>query len=301
MDKTLFITKVRTPQGTAAARLLIESLQTFGGELGRCPVWVFAVEPQAADCRELVSQQVQVIPLEAPGYIKAYPFGDKVLACAQAEAMAPAEVRSLVWLDLNCLVVQPPGLFDLGESYDAALRPVHMRNVGLPVTDPLDVFWRGIYSALGIEDLERSVESFIDGQRLRAYYNSHSLVVNPACGLFQGWYHLFNELVLDKDFQQAACQDARHRIFLFQALFSALVSTLLAPERLRLLPPHYNYPYNLHERVPEGRRAAALNDLVTLTFEGRSLYPELVTDIRIDEPLRAWLAARAGREEAVAE
>jgi hypothetical protein len=39
---------------------------------------------------------------------------------------------TLVWLDLGCLVVQPPVLFELGSQYGAALRLVHIRNVGMP-------------------------------------------------------------------------------------------------------------------------------------------------------------------------
>ena len=55
---------------------------------------------------------------------------------------------------------------------------------------------------------------------------------------------------------------------------------------------HYNYPYNLHQSVPPERRAVALNDLVCLTYEERSLDPKLMTDIEVHEPLRPWLADR---------
>ena len=99
-------------------------------------------------------------------------------------------------------------------------------------------------------------------------------------------------LLADADFQASACADDLHRIFLFQALWSALLTAELPRERLRLLPPDYNYPYNLHGRVAPERRAAALNELTSLTYEGRSLAPELVQDVEIREPLRSWLAAR---------
>lgn len=289
---TVFVTKVRTPAGKAAARLLIESIQTFGGEMSGCPIWVFAADPQTEPCRDLASHHVQVLPLSVPSEIARYPFGDKVLACARAEAMAPSGVRSLIWLDLECLVVQPPLLFDLGSEFDTALRPVHVRNVGLPPSEPPDAFWRGIYAMVGVEDVPFTVESFIDRQRLRAYFNSHGLAVRPELGLFGRWYERFQRLVGDDQFQSAACPDERHQIFLFQALFSALVATSLDPERIRILPPTYNYPYNLHGEAPADRRAAALNDLVCFTFEGRAVHPNAVTDIAIREPLRAWLGSR---------
>jgi hypothetical protein len=165
--------------------------------------------------------------------------------------------------------------------------------VGLSPSEPLDAFWRGIYAAVGVEDVPLAVESFIGRQRLRAYFNSHGLAARPGLALFERWYQLFERLVRDERFQAAACQDERHQIFLFQALWSALVASSVDPQRIHILLPAYNYPYNLHDRVPQHRRAAALNDLVCFTFEGRAIHPDVVTDIEIREPLRSWLRARA--------
>ena len=94
-------------------------------------------------------------------------------------------------------------------------------------------------------------------------------------------------------FQSNACQDELYRIFLHQAVLSALTVTLLGPDRIRLLPPDYSYPYNLHSSVPPERRARALNDLVCIAYEDRPLDPRVVSDIQIDEPLRSWLLQRA--------
>jgi len=99
-------------------------------------------------------------------------------------------------------------------------------------------------------------------------------------------------LVCDQAFQLDACQDERHQIFLHQAILSALIVTHLDPERVRTLPPDYSYPYNLHQSVPLDRRALALNDLVCIAYEDRSLDPHVVHDIAVDEPLRSWLSAR---------
>jgi hypothetical protein len=293
-EPILFLTKAGSPAANAAARLLIDSLQTFGGELGACPVWAFAPAEQAEACQELASDQVRVIPLDIPAALRSYPFGSKVCACAQAEQMAPSGLQSLVWCDLECLVVQPPVLFNLGSEYDAALRPVHVRNVGLPPSEPLDAFWQGVFAAVGVADVPMTVTSFVDGQRLRAYFNAHFFAINPALGLLTRWYELFQGLVGDPEFKRAACADERHQIFLFQAVLSALVASSIETSRLRLLPPAYNYPYNLHERVPADHRPRSLNELVCFTFEDRSIHPDAVSDIQIDEPLRGWLEERIG-------
>jgi hypothetical protein len=78
---------------------------------------------------------------------------------------------------------------------------------------------------------------------------------------------------------------------LFQAILSALIVTTLDSRRVRILPPTYNYPYNLQARVPIEHRAQSLSDLVCFTYEDRSIDPGAMTDIAIDERLRAWLAA----------
>jgi len=62
-------------------------------------------------------------------------------------------------------------------------------------------------------------------------------------------------------------------------------------ERIRILPAEYNYPYNLQSRVPPERRARALNDLVTVACEDRSMDPAAMDDIEVREPLLSWLAA----------
>ena len=144
-----------------------------------------------------------------------------------------------------------------------------------------------------MQDVQATVESFVDVQLLRAYYNSHAFAVNPSMGLLRQWFACFEALVCDQEFQSSSCQDERHQIFLHQAVLSALLSTSLEPERTRVLPPDYSYPYNLHRSVPLERRAHALNDLVCITYEDRSLEPDSVDDINIYDPLRSWLAVHA--------
>jgi hypothetical protein len=168
---------------------------------------------------------------------------------------------------------------------------VHVRNVGLPATAPLDGFWEKICETVGVQDIQTIVASFVDGQPIRAYFNSHALAVNPAKRLFHRWFEYFESLVCDQEFQSDSCQDARHQVFLHPAVLSALIVTVLDPGRIRTLPSDYSYPYNLHQRVPPDRRAVALNDLVCVAYEDRSIDPELMDDIEVREPLRSWLSA----------
>lgn len=288
----LFLTVV-SPSDLPAARLMIASLRAFGGELAGAPMWVFS--PQPEQIASLEDPHTRLFPL---GPVPASPclFAEKVAACARAEQRIPAGTTSLVWIDPGCLVVQPPLGFALGSDCDAAFRPVHVRNVGLPPSEPLDPFWQGICRLVGVDDIHSTVTSFVDGQVLRSYFNSHAFAINPALGLLRGWQERFQLLSGDQSFQAAACADDLHQVFLFQALLSALVVRSIEPARLRLLPPTYNYPCHLHPRVPPDRRINALNDMVCFTYE--DLDPGSLAGFEVHHPLRAWLAEQAqAREE----
>ncbi len=290
-ESCVFVTRASTAQQSVQARLLVESIRAFGGPLHGCPIWLFAPGTEDVPCDAFDALGVRVLPLAAPGELP-YWFAAKVAACARAEELAGPEVRSLVWVSHDSVFVQPPLLFDLGPEVDVAVRPVHVKNVGLLATEPLDSFWRGVYRSIGVADVEATIESFVGAQRIRAYFNSHALAVNPDTGLFSRWFERFDALVRDEAFQAGPCQDELHRIFLHQAVLSALIATTIEPQRIRMLPADYSYPYNLHDSVPADRRAAALNDLVSITCEERSLDPEKMDDIEVREPLRAWLSAR---------
>jgi hypothetical protein len=290
MSSTIFLT-IASKNNLTEARQMIDSLRTFGGELADAPIWVFASDLQPV--RTLETDSTRILPLTVPDPVASYILGKKVAACARAEELVPTGTRSLVWIDSDCVITQPPTLFNLGPSYEAAFRPVHIRNVGLPPSDPLDAFWSGIYSTLGVDDVRTTVTSFVDNQILRTYFNSHSFAVNPKLGLMHRWYELFQILVSDTKFQSAACADETHQIFLFQGLLSALVATSIDPVRICILPPTYNYPYHLQNRIPENQRAKTLNELVCFTYEDENIKPAALTGIEVHEPLRSWLESKA--------
>jgi hypothetical protein len=289
MTTATILTLVRSPSEKACAQLLIESIRSFGGSLRQCPIRIFEADPKNASCQILKGPDVQLISLDLPDNLR-YFFADKVLACAKAEEMFASEVQSLIWIDPGCLIITSPDLYLLDPDFDAAVRPVHITNVGLLADAPLDSFWKGVYNQVGFDDLGSTVDTFVDGQCIRSYFNSHAFSINPTVGLLRLWFEHFEALVSDEDYQQRSCQDQLHRIFLHQAVLSALLATELEPQRLRILPPEYNYPYNLHQSVPDDRRAGTLNDLVSITYEDRSLDPTIVDDIEIHQPLRSWLA-----------
>jgi hypothetical protein len=293
--ETRFLIMFRSAEGERLARIVIESLRAFGGPLRDCPVWAFGLDADRVSRALPGIEGVQRLPLAVEEGCPPYPFAEKAYACARAEEMAGPEVRSLAWLSLDCLIVNPPVLFDLSPKADAAFRPVHHQNVGSPAHEPPDDFWQGIYRALGVEDLPYTVESFVDGRTLRPYFNTHCFAFNPATGLGRAWWAHFKALVTDEAFQAGPCRDELHQIFLHQAVLSTLVPKMLDWERVRTLPPEYNYPLNLLHEMPPDRRAPTLNSLVNAVYEEAFPWGE----IEVQEPLRSWLLERmsAGGED----
>jgi len=296
LNETCFLIMFRSAEGERIARIVVESLRAFGGPLRDCPVWAFVLDPQRLSQVLPGIDRIQRIPLALGKDSPPYPFAEKVYACARAEEMASPEIRSLVWLSLDCLIINPPRLFDLGSRSgvapaDAAFRPVHIRNVGSPAQAPPDTFWQAIYRTLDIDQMPGTVESFVDQQTLRPYFNTHCFAFNPMVGLGQAWWETFKNMVSNQAFLEAACRDETHQIFLHQAALSALVAKRLAWERVRLLPPEYNYPLNLLDEIPPERQVRTLNSLVNAVYEDEFPWGK----IEIEQPLLSWLGERLPR------
>ena len=290
--RLVFATCTNTPKEMASVRLLIESIRSFGGRLSKSPIWLFQ-DVASSDLADIDHEtDVDVLPMTVPESIKDYELSEKVWACAEAERLAASNVRSLVWLSPDTLIVNPPVLYELGDMYDAALRPVHIKNVGLATSEPLDGFWDGVYRSAGIADTDFTIESFVDEQEIRAYFNSHSYCVNPSIGLFRQWLNCFEKLVCDPAFQDSSCSDDLHMTFLHQAVLSALTVAMIPPERIQIIPTTYSYPYNLQSSVPSGNRAKELNQLVSVVYEDLPLHPDYIEGIEVREPLRSWLVGR---------
>lgn len=288
-----FVMLVLDADGEQGAGLAIQSLRRFGGHWGACPVWIFLPDPTDLTPALTDAEGVHAKPLEMDADLPPYIFSAKVHACAQAEALAGSDVHTLIWLSSSTLIAKPPDLFDLGTAYDAAFRPVHIRNVGLPADEPLDAYWSAVYQAVGVDDLAYTVESYVDNQKLRPYFNSHLFAVNPAHGVMRAWLRRFKDLVRNEAFQSGPCANQLQRIFLHQVVLSTLLPAMLGWERIRLLPSEYSYPLHLHHEVPAPKRPGTLNELVCPVYEGTFRYPETLNGLQVEEPLRTWLEGQS--------
>jgi hypothetical protein len=288
-EDILFVTCVSSVDEWQNVIRLIASLRSFGGIMSRSPFLVFHIMERVNIPESSLLLDNDVRPLDVPADICQYWYGFIPAAMAQAEQLFGDRYPTLTWINPACLILNPPLMYHLDGKTQVAFRPVHIRNIGSRRVDPVDKYWQRIYRACGIEEVMVDVESFVDEQKIRAYYNTHALSIKPGLGLMKLWLEIYASLVTDRGFQADCCQDEKHRIFLFQAVLSALVSRSVDPDQVRLLPPEYNYPYNLQSSIPANKRAVSLDALVSLTYEGRPMDPAGIIDIEVPELYRTFL------------
>ncbi len=165
-NKTLLVSLVESPEDWTDLKILEASLRSFGGEMNGTRMMIFVPEGKETSLISRDEENIEIRHLEISEQINNYWFAARVTAMAQAEKIAMDDYGTITWIDPVCLILNPPLLYRLDENTDAAFRPVHIQNVGLRVDDPLDDYWRGIYQACGIQDVEEIVDSFVDRQQL---------------------------------------------------------------------------------------------------------------------------------------
>jgi hypothetical protein len=288
-NRVAFITAVGSQEQALGVRMLEDSIRTFTGRFQNCALRIYSSEDTGNKWLAAISENTEIKPRQIPEALRDVWFAGKVSACAQAEMDAGPDVERLVWVSPDTLFFQPPEEFSPDPGFDVSVRPVHISNVGVKADRPPDPFWEGVYKAAGEKEITQTVESFVDRQILRPYFNSHLVVADPRKGIFQRWLELFAALAADEEYQKSACSDVPHKVFLHQAALSVLLARNMEEGRLKILPPTYSYPYNLHSQVPPDRKARSLNHLVCAAVEERDLDPDKIVDIELDQTLREWL------------
>ena len=291
-ERFAIVTYVLTPDQEGKAEILIKSLRRFGGDYGGVPVYVVLGNPRDVPCARLRQDGVELVPTDASKLGQRYPLAIKAYAAAQIERLTADRFDTLAWFDPETMVVGPLTSLDLGEAFDAAVKPVFKLNkVALPADAPPDAFWKPIFreTGLSVEEIP-VVKSILEGRPIKAYFNCEIFSVRPRIGIFREWAARLEPFLKDQDYQWTACPDLLHRLFLHQAVLSAVIISKTQATRRAELPDSCGYPLNLHQDLPPARKAAALNGLSGVILE--TLWddnPDWMNLLEIREPLRSWL------------
>ncbi|MEW6363444.1 MAG: MBL fold metallo-hydrolase [Acidobacteriota bacterium] len=292
-SKVAVVTFISAPEQERAVKALVQSIRKWGGEYRNSQVYVVSTDIKELPGNSLRMDGVEVLALEMdPAYLS-YPLAFKAFAAAQVENKVKGALSTLIWLDPGAVVFRPLALLDLAGRYDAAVRPVTLANtIGLPPQTPPNDYWKPIYGETGLDFAKLpTIETVVDGVRIQPYYNCESFSFNPDLRLAREWARLLTGRLQDEVYQEQVCTTFLRRLFLHQAVLSAVISANVRPDRLKALPLAGGYPFAQHERVSAPHKAARLNDLTVAIFDTTwDTAPGWMKAVPIDEPLRSWLA-----------
>jgi hypothetical protein len=300
MKDLIFAFKLDSGKAENDALRLARSIRTFGGEFCFNPIWMLSQksEDDLSDStrQELFSLGARLITFDLdPGAVN-FPFVDYVTAAGIAEGLAQGETSFLVMMASDTLVLQTPSACRLPSGKSLGGCPVHLKLLGSGYNDPVDEFWRLIYHYCKV-DVEHifSMQTIVDEQLVRAYFNAGLLVVRPERGLLRAWQAEFDGLYRLPDFEAFYQQNELYKFFMHQVVLAGSILSLLKPEEFQQFPFAMNYPLHLHTKVAAARRPASLNQLITCRYEDYAEFfgdPDVDSLIRIDKPLKDWIHAQ---------
>jgi len=265
-NEVVFATLVTDEEDFQAAFMLVRSLRQFGGALKNAPFLIFTQNNPTDISRLKRLETVELLSVTDNTPQVGYFFRAKICAWAQAEELS-TQSRSLVWIDPCCLVLREPELLNCGNGIAAALRPVHIRNIGQPISGEIDGFWKDIYNQCNTSIWKDGIESFVDEQKLLPYFNSHCFSLDPRMKILTKTKQNIESLVNNSLFMGSYCNDQLHKIFLFQSVLSATISSLLGEKSIRILPPDYGYPFHLQDKINAEKQFTKMEDMTIMVYE----------------------------------
>jgi hypothetical protein len=173
------------------ARLLCESIRTFGGRYRNAPILAVSPRPGLALCREARAhlEALEVTYVTEPLNETGSPYGtiNRIVAGAWAESSCPQPY--LVLLDTDTIFVAEPSFV----RADAGLRPVDVKGAASSgAGDPLDAYWARLCRFGRIEPSRLPmISTTIDKVPIRASYNGGFTVFRRDLGILQATRDIF--------------------------------------------------------------------------------------------------------------
>ncbi|MBE0664496.1 MAG: MBL fold metallo-hydrolase, partial [Candidatus Aminicenantes bacterium] len=286
------VTFVSNPEQERAVKALIKSVRELGGTYRSSEIYVVTADANELPCASLRQEGVVVLALEMERAFLDYPLALKAFAAAQVEKKVADTVATLVWLDPGVMVLNSLAALDLDGEFSAAVRPVTLANtIAMPPQSEPDDYWKPIYEETGLDCKTLPLlETIADEVKIQPYYNCEVFSFNPGLGIAKEWARLLARFLKDENYQKTACTTFLKRLFLHQAVLSAVISSRAKPDRIKVLPLASGYPFNQHEKLSASKKAASLNDLSVAIFDyAWDRIPGWMEKVEIKEPLKEWL------------
>lgn len=197
-DEIAYLICVEANRLEPQARLLCESIRTFGGRYRQAPILAvsprphLALGPEARAHLELLGVAYVVEPLNDTGS----PYGtiNRIVAGAWAETVSPRPY--LVLLDTDTVFVSEPSFV----RADVGVRPVDVKgSASSGAGDPLDAYWTRMCRFGGLDPSRLPIlATTTDNVPIRASYNGGFTVIRRDLGILGKTREIFFASLAEK-------------------------------------------------------------------------------------------------------
>ena len=293
-DRLALVTYVSDNIQAKHVEILVESLRQNGGLYSGSEVYA-VITDSLVECNELSRMQgVITLHLRLDSVKAGYPLAVKAFAAARAEEAIGSRADYLAWFDPETLILsQPDGLVP-GNGAKAVVQPVFLSNtVGLTPGEQPDDFWEPVYRTVKT-DIRKIpvVETIFDRQKVMAYYNCEIFSVRRDAHIFSKWAEALDKLLSDSLFAYVTCNTPQRRIFLHQAVLSAVIIHETAGSAPAALPLSNGYPLHTQKKIPADRLISSLDSISCVILESLwTYYPNWMDNITASDLLTEKLSA----------
>lgn len=272
IDKILFVTYLKNNDFNLNVCLLVSSIRTFAGRFSSCPIWVMIPKKYSeinVEMRNYLSSlEVHFAMYDIVEGMNELPLTELIFASATAEDLAKDSFDLLVWLDANTLIINEPNDFVLEEEKILGYRPVHHTLIGSIYSKPIDRFWKTLYKKFDISDNKLfSMETHIDGNTIRPYFNAGCIVTRPDKGILNTWRKKFLDFSYNEELEKFYKVDFLYKIFIHQAILTCTILTVVPKSQLYELPFEYNFPIHLYNEMSSVDKPKDFKNFKTVRYE----------------------------------
>jgi len=240
--------------------LLVESLRTFGGCFKDVDIISFSprkhLKPSACTLQKLKKLNVEINCNDINADFTFNPTLNKLVSCAFVEQTSNYD--QVVMLDSDQIFFNEPSLWNLRGEDDIALRPVHVRNIGLKSSESPRGLWINVYDLLGVKNMYYTRTS-VTGEEIYSYWNAGMIVSASYRNLFG---KSLENLV---KIREKVSFSGREAYFIDQVAISATI--LQQGLCVNELPREYNYPFK--PNIVNGNKIGKIENLVSLHYHKR--------------------------------
>ena len=287
---------------------LFESIRCYAGRFAACPIYACsprpgrAVSPQTRARLDELAVNYSDAQLNTDCLV--YGAANRIAAGAHVESTTAHEL--LVVLDSDTLFLREPLALELPADVDVAARPVDAKGIATTgAGDPFDPYWRDLCRLGGVDyDAIPFRQSYIDRQRIKANYNGGLVVVRRALGVLQTCSRVFRASVHGQlrpnpnPFRfRAGAGWVEHPAGVFWGSSQAALAAAIwnTTSRISELPPAYNYPLHLHDKIDPGIRSDVFPRLVHVHYhwlldDDQAAHPLFAQSGPLSSAQRDWLS-----------